>query len=165
MPSLSLSASTPAPLEVTSVGSLRIFLANWIKAGFPVRLPATVLGTSPLLQGIGEILRIHPVDQGFSAVDPRRLHVSRSSWKFLGAMVGHGDGKRAALTPHPPFGRRQDLHLDLSLVRRSNRDLQLPNFFWRQLSYRDFCLPAALLLSYSDLSIRAGLAPATRWFD
>lgn len=37
--------------------------------------------------------------------------------------------KRAALTPHPPYGRRQDLHLDLSLDRRSNRALQLPNFY------------------------------------
>jgi hypothetical protein len=46
--------------------------------------------------------------------------------------------KRAALTPHPPFGRRQDLHLDLSLVRRSNRDLQLPNFFGGKDLHRAF---------------------------
>jgi|SRR4029079_4974086 len=114
--------------------------------------------------------------------------------------------KRAALTPPAPFGPGQDLHLDLSLGRRSNRALQLPNFYegnWDQgnacasqtcvmpslglsastpaplevtsissprifmaaIGVQGLFLPAALLLSYSDLSARAGLAPATRWFD
>ncbi len=35
--------------------------------------------------------------------------------------------KYAAVAPRPPFGRRQELHLNLSLDKRSNRDLQPPN--------------------------------------
>jgi hypothetical protein len=125
---------------------------------------------------------------------------------FLGAMVEHGT-LSVLLLHHPRlFGPGQDLHLDLSLGRRSNRALQLPNFYegnWDQgnacasqtcvmpslglsastpaplevtsissprifmaaIGVQGLFLPAALLLSYSGLSARAGLAPATRWFD